>query len=160
MGDDLASWLAATPLAEAMRESPWLYPIVEIVHIFGFCILVGAVALFDLRVLGWGRALPVSVLGRHLLPWSLASLVLVVPAGLMMFSTQPQAFLANPVFLLKLTLIAAAGANALLFHVGIYRSIAEWEIEQPAPTLAKFQALLSLALWLAVICCGRLLAYV
>jgi len=160
MGDGVASWLAATPLAQAMRDSPWLYPIVEIVHIFGFCILVGAVALFDLRVLGWGRALPVSTLGRHLLPWSLASLVLVVPAGLMMFSTQPQAFLANPVFLLKLTLIAAAGANALLFHVGVYRSIAGWETGLPAPALAKAQALLSLALWLGVICCGRLLAYV
>lgn len=153
-------WLAATPLAEAMRDSPWLYPIVEIAHIAGFCILVGSVAMFDLRVLGWGRALPVSALGRHLLPWSLASLALVVPAGLLMFSTQPQAFLANPVFLLKLTLIAAAGTNALLFHTGVYRSIATWETGQPAPPLARFQALLSLLLWLAVICCGRLLAYV
>lgn len=160
MGDELASWLAATPLAQAMRDSPWLYPIVEIVHIAGFCILVGAVAMFDLRLLGWGRALPVSVLGRHLLPWSLGSLALVVPAGLMMFSSQPQTFLANPVFLLKLTLIAAAGVNALVFHVGVYRSIAGWETERPAPPMAKAQALLSLALWLAVICCGRLLAYV
>jgi hypothetical protein len=153
-------WLAATPLAEAMRGSPWLYPIVEIVHIFGFCILVGAVALFDLRVLGWARALPVSALGRHLLPWSLASLALVVPAGLLMFSTQPRAFLSNPVFLLKLTLIAAAGVNALLFHVGINRSVAAWDTGRTAPPLARVQALLSLVLWLAVICCGRLLAYV
>ena len=160
MGDDVANWLEATPLAQAMRASTWLYPIVEIVHIAGFCILVGAVAMFDLRVLGWGRALPVSVLGRHLLPWSLGSLVLVVPAGLMMFSSQPQAFLTNPVFLLKLTLIAVAGVNALLFHVGVYRSIAAWETGQAAPPLAKAQALLSLVLWLAVICCGRLLAYI
>ncbi len=158
--DGVADWLAATPLAQVMRDSPWLYPIVEIVHITGFCILVGAVALFDLRVLGWSRALPVSTLGRHLLPWSLASLALVVPAGLLMFSTQPHAFLANPVFLLKLTLIATAGVNALLFHVGVYRSIAGWETGRPAPPLARLQALLSLALWLAVICCGRLLAYV
>lgn len=157
---DVVGWLAATPLAQAMRDSPWLYPIVEIVHITGFCILVGAVAMFDLRVLGWGRALPVSVLGQHLLPWSLGSLALVIPAGLMMFSAHPQDFLANPVFLLKLTLIAAAGVNALLFHLGVYRSVAAWETEKPAPPLAKAQALLSIALWLSVICCGRLLAYV
>jgi hypothetical protein len=158
--EGVADWLAATSLAQAMRDSPWLYPIVEIVHIFGFCILVGAVALFDLRVLGWARALPVSALGRHLLPWSLASLALVVPAGLLMFSSQPRAFLANPVFLLKLTLIVVAGVNALLFHVGVYRSVAIWETGRPAPPLARWQALLSLVLWLAVICCGRLLAYV
>lgn len=45
-------WLEATPLALAMRSSLWLYPIVEIFHIVGFTILVGAVALFDLRLLG------------------------------------------------------------------------------------------------------------
>jgi len=158
--DGVAGWLAETPLARAMRDSLLLYPIVEIVHIVGFCILVGAVAMFDLRVLGWGRSLPVSALGRMLLPWSLASLVLVVPAGLAMFSTQPNDFLANPVFLLKLSLIAVAGINALLFHVGVYRSVALWDTGRLAPPLAKVQALLSLLLWLAVICCGRLLAYV
>jgi hypothetical protein len=158
--EGVADWLAATPWAEAMRSSPWLYPIVETVHIIGFCILVGAVAMFDLRVLGWGRALPVSALGRHLLPWSLGSFALVLPAGLLMFSTQPHAFLANPVFLLKLTLIAVAGVNALLFHIGVYRSVTTWETGATAPPLAMSQALLSLALWLAVICCGRLLAYV
>ncbi|MGE7136731.1 hypothetical protein ACQKIE_03785 [Luteibacter sp. NPDC031894] len=158
--DGVADWLAATPLAEAMRESLLLYPVVEIVHIAGFCILVGAAAMFDLRVLGWGRGLPVSLLARYLLPWSVASVALVVPAGLAMFSTQPQSFLANPVFLLKLSLIATAGINALLFHAGVYRSVAAWDNGPPAPPLAKAQALLSLALWLAVICCGRLLAYV
>lgn len=158
--DDLADWLAATPPAQAMRESLLLYPIVETVHIVGFCILVGAAAMFDLRVLGWGRAMSVSALGHQLLPWSIGSLALVLPAGLLMFSTQPKAFLANPVFLLKLTLIATAGANALLFHLGVYRSVAVWDTSQPAPPLAKWQALLSLVLWLAVISCGRLLAYV
>ncbi|SEV92148.1 hypothetical protein [Luteibacter sp. 329MFSha] len=156
---DRAGWLSATPLARAMRDSPWLYPAVETVHIVGFCILVGAVAMFDLRVLGWGRALPVSALGRHLLPWSAGSVALVLPAGLMMFSTQPQAFLGNPLFLLKLTLIALAGVNALVFHVGVYRSVAAWETTHPAPSLARMQASLSLVLWLAVIACGRMLAY-
>lgn len=158
--DELAGWLAETPLAQAMRDSLLLYPIVEIVHIAGFVILVGAAALFDLRVLGWGRALAVSALGRQLLPWSVASLVLVVPAGVAMFSTQPRDLLSNPAFLLKLSLIALAGLNALLFHLGVYRSVAVWDMGRPAPPLAKAQAILSLALWLAVISCGRLLAYV
>jgi len=158
--DGVAAWLASTPVAQAMRDSPWLYPIVETVHIAGFCILVGAVAMFDLRVLGWGRALPVSVLARHLLPWSLGSVALVVPAGLLMFSTQPLAFLHNPVFLLKLMLIVAAGFNALLFHVGVFRSVVDWNTGRRAPAVARWQAALSIALWFAVIGCGRMLAYV
>ena len=152
-------WLEATPLALAMRGSLWLYPIVEIFHIVGFTILVGAAVMFDLRLLGWSRSLPVLELGQHLLPWSAASLLLIVPAGLMMFSAHPHDFINNRVFLLKLTLIAFAGINALLFHVGIYRSVARWNADAPAPLPARFHALASLALWVAVICCGRLLAY-
>jgi hypothetical protein len=157
---DAVSWLATTPLSAVMRASLWLYPAVEIVHIVGFVMLVGAAALFDLRVLGFAGALPVQALGRHVLPWSLAGLALVVPAGVMMFSAQPLALLGNRVFLLKLALIAAAGLNALLFHIGVYRSVAAWDVDQAAPRLARLQALLSLLLWGAVICCGRLLAYV
>ena len=153
------NWLEATPVALAMRGSLWLYPIVEIFHIVGFAILVGAVALFDLRLLGWSRNLPVRGLGRHLLPWSAGSLMLIVPAGLMMFSAHPRDFVDNRVFLLKLTLIAAAGINALLFHVGVYRSVDTWNADVRAPLSAWLHALASLAIWVAVICCGRLLAF-
>jgi uncharacterized membrane protein len=152
-------WLAATPLSLAMRSSLWLYPIVEIFHIVGFVTLVGTVAMFDLRLLGFSRLLPVQALGRHLLRWALASLVLIVPAGLLMFSAHPQDFMANRIFQIKLTLIVAAGLNAILFHAGVYRSVAKWNEGVPAPALAKVQAIVSLGIWIAVISCGRLLAY-
>lgn len=129
-----------------MRDGAWLYPAVEIVHIVGFTVLVGAVAMFDLRVLGWGRALPVDALARHLLPWSWLGLLLIVPSGVLMFSTQPE-LLDNPVFQLKMALIGAAGINALAFHR------AAWH-------MPRLHAALSLLLWIAVIACGRLLAYV
>jgi hypothetical protein len=143
----------------AMRGSVWMYPIVEVLHIVGFVILVGAVFMFDLRVLGFSRFLPVHTLGRHVLRWSASGLLLVVPAGLMMFSAHPQDFASNGVFLTKLCLIATAGINAALFHVGVYRSVGDWDKDVAAPPLAKAQALLSMALWIAVITCGRFLAY-
>jgi uncharacterized membrane protein len=155
----LLTWLDASALAQAMRGSIWMYPIVEIVHIVGFVLLVGSIAMFDLRVLGFARALPVQQLGRHLLPWSVASLALIVPAGVMMFSAHPHDFVSNRVFQLKLLLIVLAGLNALMFHVGVYRTVAAWNTTKPAPALARVQALVSLAIWIGVICCGRLLAY-
>lgn len=159
MGDGPLAWLAATPLSQAMRGDPWLYPAVEIVHIFGFAVLVGSVVLFDLRVLGFGCTLPVVALGRHLLRWAVFSLLLVVPAGLLLFSAHPGELAANPAFRLKLVLIAAAGLNALAFHVFPYRSVAQWERELPAPRAARVHALVSILLWIGVIGCGRLLAY-
>jgi len=158
--DAAAAWLGATPLSHALREQLWLYPLVETAHIVGFAVLVGAVALFDLRVLGCAPTLPVRALGRHLLRWSLGSMLLVAPAGLLLFSAQPAEFLSNRVFLLKLALLAAAGLNAALFHAGVYRTAAAWDVARPAPPLARAQAALSLLLWVAVIACGRLLAYV
>lgn len=140
-----------------MRDEAWLYPGVEIVHIVGFSLLVGAVAMFDLRLLGFGRALPVAALARHLLPWSWAGLLLIVPSGLLMFSTQPE-LLDSPVFVLKLGLVAVAGLNALAFHAGPWRKAAGWA--EAVPVRARLHALLSLLAWVAVIACGRLLAYV
>lgn len=153
------AWLAGTALSQAMRTSPWLYPFVEIVHIAGFSVLVGSVVLFDLRVLGCARGLPLRALAGHLLRWALASLLLVLPAGLLLFSAHPVELLANPAFLPKLGLISLAGLNALLFHLLPYRTVAAWDQALPAPPLARLLALVSILLWLGVIACGRLLAY-
>ncbi|MFC5477468.1 DUF6644 family protein [Massilia suwonensis] len=160
IGAGVLTTLAATPLSTAMREGAWLYPIVEIVHIAGFAVLVGSVVLFDLRVLGFARNLPVAELGRHLLRWALASLILVIPAGLLLFSAHPVELADNRVFQLKLVLIALAGLNALAFHLLPYRSVAGWDRNYAAPPLARFGAVLSILLWLGVISCGRMLAYV
>ena len=152
-------WLDASPVGSAMRSDLWLYPLVEVVHIIGFAVLVGSVVMFDLRVLGLSREIAVTALARHLLRFALAALLLIVPAGLMMFSAHPHDFASNDVFLLKLSLIALAGINAALFHVGVYRSVNRWNTGVAAPAIAKIQAVLSIGLWLCVVLCGRLLAY-
>ncbi|WP_448693715.1 DUF6644 family protein [Pseudomonas rhizophila] len=161
-GNDPQGWLdqlEGSSLALAMRGELWLYPLVEVVHIIGFSLLVGAVVMFDLRVLGVSKDIAVTALARHLLPWALAALLLIVPAGLMMFSAHPHDFAGNDVFILKLCLIAAAGLNALVFHLGIYRAVSQWNTASAAPGLAKAQAVLSVAIWFTVVLCGRLLAY-
>jgi hypothetical protein len=152
-------WLEASSLAVAMRQWLWLYPIVEIVHIVGFVMLVGSAIMFDLRLLGVSRHLPVADMARHLLPWSRAALVLILPTGLMMFAAHATEMAANPAFRLKLLLIAVAGLNAAAFHVGIFKSVVIWNRDAPAPAAAKVSAMLSLALWTGVLSCGRLLAY-
>jgi hypothetical protein len=147
------------PVAQAMRHWLWLYPAVEIVHIVGFVLLAGSIAMFDLRVLGLSTGLPVTALARHILPWTLGALLLIVPSGLMMFSAHAADFVGNPIFVLKMTLLIVAGANASAFHMGSYRSVAAWDWDRPAPVAAKLHAAASLALWTGIIACGRLLAY-
>ena len=153
------AWLEASGLAVAMRRWLWLYPAVEIVHIAGIVMLVGAAAMFDLRLLGFSRRLPVRGMAAHLLPWARAGLAVVVPTGLMMFVAHATEMAGNPAFRLKLVLIAAALANTAAFHRWPFRSVSRWDVQAQAPAAARLAAGASLALWCSVIACGRLLAY-
>ena len=146
-------------IAKAMRENLWLYPAVEVVHIVGFVILVGAVVMFDLRVLGISKGISVRALARHLLPWSVAALVLIVPSGLAMFSAHASDFISNRAFQVKMGLLLVAGINAAIFHTGPYTTVAQWDTNAVAPGGARVSVALSILVWIAIIACGRLLAY-
>jgi hypothetical protein len=152
-------WLETSAPAVAMRQWLWLYPIVEIVHILGFVVLVGAAFSFDLRLLGTSRALPVTGMERHLLRSARWSLLAIVPTGLAMFAAHATEMAENPAFRLKLLLLLAAGLNAAIFHRVPFRSVRDWDTEARAPDLARVAGLLSIGLWAGVIACGRLLAY-
>lgn len=136
--------LETSAVAAALRQSAWLYPTVEALHILGLALVVGAALAFDLRLLGAGRALPVETLARFLPRISLAAFLgLTLPTGALLFITQATALAANPVFWTKLSLVAVAGANAWLFHRRPHR----------------LAALVSLVVWTGVLFCGRFLAY-
>lgn len=146
-------------LATAMRQELWLYPSVEILHILGFVTLVGSIAMLDLRLLGMSRELSVRGLAKHLLPWALGALLIIVPTGLLMFVAHAADLIGNRAFVLKLTLIAAAGVNAAAFHLGPFRSAEQWDRGVAPPPAARLHAVVSLLIWAGVIACGRLLAY-
>ena len=153
-------WLEGSTVAAAMRESIWLYPAVETVHLLGVTVLVGAAFMFDLRLLGVSRHLPVIGLASHLLAWSRRGAAVVVPTGLLLLAPHATRLWENPAFQVKLLLVALAGANALAFHLLTLRNVAVWEAAVAPPVAARAAALISLALWTGAIVCGRLLAYV
>lgn len=159
-GAALLGALEEGSIASAVRESMWLYPLIEIAHIVGFTILVGAVILFDLRVLGVSKRVPVRLLARHLLPWSAAALLLIVPAGLLLFATEATALIDNRAFVTKMVLLMLAGTNAAAFHMGALRDAEQWDQSVTAPLTARLHAAASMLIWIGVIACGRLIAYV
>lgn len=155
--------LEASGLGQAMRQWLWLYPAVEIVHIVGLGLLFGSIVVFDLRLLGFSRNISVKRLARHVLPWSAASFLLIVPSGLLMFIAHATEFIDSGVFATKMLLIMAAGVNAGLFHTITFRTADVWDSEEmrklPPPPSARLAGALSLLVWISVIACGRLLAY-
>ncbi|SDJ48472.1 hypothetical protein [Variovorax sp. OV700] len=139
-------------MLSGLASNPWAYPALEVVHIVGIALLFGGLLVFELRVLGLGRELSAPQLARLTLLPALVGFGLCAATGLTMFSTQPGELLANSAFRVKLVLIGLAGANAIWFHVR----------GGPAATgrVAKVQCLMSLGFWLAVIICGRWIAYI
>jgi hypothetical protein len=148
----------ASGLGRFMREALYAYPAAEAVHIAGLALLFGSIAIVDLRLLGLGKRIPLGALVAFAVPWSLVGFVIAASAGLLMFTAHAEEFLTQPVFMLKMGLILAGGVNAAILHTGPLRATGPDFDAHPTPG-ARMAAALSLVLWLGVIACGRLLAY-
>ena len=144
--------IEAWPLSEAIRRSVWTYPALETIHIAAFATVFGALMLLELRLFGAAPAVPLPPLARLAVPVALAAFVIAAVAGGLMLISNATELAFNRAFQIKLGLILMAGANAWWFHQR--RSL---ELHDG---IAKAQSLLSLLLWLGVITCGRLIAYI
>jgi hypothetical protein len=156
---EFANALQNTGIATALRQSFWVYPIVNAGHIVGLALLFGAIVPLDLRLLGVWRTMPLAVMSRILLPVALAGLALAVPTGLLLFSVRATEYAATPLLWIKFSLIACAIANALLLRLSLAWAVAEHS--DLAGTMPRLQlaGALSIGLWLAVIVVGRMIGY-
>lgn len=151
-----------------MGHYPWIWPMTETFHFIGLSLLVGIVGMFDLRMLGVVKGIPIATL-RGLMPWSVFGAVLAICTGLMfvtgiggnLYGKNPVDILVFDVFLqIKLLFIILAGVNVLAFYVtGASRAVDALGPEEDAPPVAKVIAGTSLALWLGVVYFGRLIPW-
>jgi hypothetical protein len=159
MINSMLQWLEESSFAVAIRQSAWMYPWLEIVHITGIALLVGPAFMFDLSLLGFSKKLSVSSLAQYLLPWSRRGLLLIVPSGLLLFITNAVTLAYNSVFWIKMLLLVVAGLNAFVFHSVTFRSVLAVDETSVPPAAAQVSAGISIIVWISIIACGRLLAY-
>ena len=154
-------WLEQTPPGAAVRESLWLFPAVETLHLLGMTALMGTIAIVDFRLLGCAmRRTPVSVLARCLLPWAWAAFAIQVLTGGLLFSSEAVKMVANPAFRLKMFLIALAGLHALAFHLAARRRMASWDERGNLPLAARCAGLVSILIWVGVVAAGRWIGFI
>lgn len=136
---------------DALRANPWAYPALESVHIVGIALLLGNLVALEVRVFGGAAALPVQALARLSLRIAAVGFGLAALSGLLMFATQPSELLGNRSFVIKMGLLATAGCNAAWFHSrgSLYK----------LDLTARVQMLVSTAIWIGVVVCGRWIAY-
>lgn len=139
-------------LQTSLIQSVWAYPAFEVLHLAGIALLLGNLVFLELRVFGLGAALPVRDLARLSITLALAGFGLAATSGLLMFATQAEELLANRAFTLKMVLLFLAACNAAWFHGrGSLRRL---------DCMAKAQMAVSTLIWLAVLVCGRWIAYI
>lgn len=138
--------LIQNAVADALNNTEWAFPLAECIHIGGFAVGVGSIALVDLRMLNLGlrKETPARIL-KYTEPWTVIALVFVVFSGAMLFLSQVGIYLINPIFPLKMYVLAAA----LIYNFTIHRKVAI--MKHPPPVLSKFVAALSLLLWVSVV---------
>jgi len=145
-----------SPVAEMMRTA-WAWPLAESAHFIGLCLLVGSIGAFDLRLLGVMRRVPIAAMHRFI-PWGLLGFAINICSGLLFLLTEPDQYILNPSFHLKLLFLAMAGTNAATFYLTSWRTVFAGDVYD-APRRAKVIAAVSLSAWVAVIICGRMLTF-
>jgi len=153
-------WVRATALHHFIAlNGAWLWPIFQTLHYFGLCLVLGTIGLFDLRVLGLGKAVPPATLHK-LIPFGIAGFVLNLVTGIWFFFGFPEQYFYNPSFQLLLTFVAIAGINVAVFYLtDAFREVQLMPGGADAPLRAKLIAATSLSAWVAVLICGRLITF-
>lgn len=153
------TWLAATPVSQMIGDHHWITPAVQCVHILGVAVVMSAILMMDLRLLGAvGRDDAVQMSARRYLPWVWWTLLVLFVSGATLIVGEPRRSLQNPIFLLKMALLLGSAALTALTQWPFGHDAGFWQ----APSrryAAKALAVASLILWVAIVLCGRWIAY-
>ena len=153
---DVCRWIQNSSLLVAMRSSPWLFPMVATIHLFGLAIIGGSVLVVDLRLLGLGmRRQPVSQLAREAEPWLLRGLLVSIPTGVLLFMCFATKYYYLTFFWVKM----ASLVLVLLFTFSVRRKVTMSDEKRMGPVWSKAVALVSLSMWTTVAIGGRLIGF-
>jgi hypothetical protein len=158
----ICQWLEHSSLGMGIRSSDWLFYFIESLHVFGIILMVGSVAMIDLRLLGAGmlRRQPFSAVAAQFVPWTWAGFgILFTTGSLLLISEAATKLYVSPSFWIKLSLIFLAGVNTIVFHFTVYPNVSKWDDASRTPPAARAAAWISLTLWAGVVFAGRGIAY-
>lgn len=155
--DAIEAWAKSVGIFQLMN-SQWGWPIAEIFHFFGLCLLIATVGMFDLRMMGVARGASMKALHR-LVPFGIAGYAMCVVTGFMFVVSAPSQYLYNPAIQTKLSLMAIAGVNVAVFYLTTSRAVSSLGEYDLPPIRARVIGFVSLACWLGVITAGRLVTF-
>jgi len=157
---ELLAALEASRPAAGIRNSLYLFPLIESSHVIGLTMVFGTIAILDLRLLGIASTRrPFTRMASDILKWTWAAFAVTAATGLLMFMTNAAVYYHNFFFRSKMAMIALAGINILVFEVTAARSVHRWDNDAAAPLAGRTVAAVSLFIWITVIFLGRWIGF-
>jgi uncharacterized membrane protein len=151
-------WLSNTPLSMVIQNVYWIIPTVQTVHILAIATVMASVVMLDFRLLGvTGRSQALPDVAHRFLPWVWGAVAVLLASGSLLIIAEPGRDLLNVVFYLKMSLLVCVLALTFGFQLLVRRGGEFWEHRR---TIARITAVVSLALWVGIVMCGRWIAYV
>jgi len=149
-----------TSIASSIRESLFLFPGLEAIHVVGLALVFGMIAVIDLRLLGLAsRHRRFRNVASDALKWTWLAFGITLVSGALMFSTNAVVYFHNPIFRAKMILLLLAGLNMAIFELTTGRSADRWDAAPSAPMAGRAAAVLSLVLWVSIIFLGRWIGF-
>jgi hypothetical protein len=157
---ELLIWLESLSLASAIRESRYIFPFIESLHVVGLAMVFGTIAIIDLRLLGLASMRrSFKRMASDILKWTWMAFALTAVTGAIMFITNAQVYYHNFYFRSKMLLLVLSAVNMMIFEFTAGRTVREWDKEATTPTGARVAGAASLALWIGVIFLGRWIGF-
>jgi putative copper export protein len=154
------AWLELTPFSRQLQTREWVVPAVQTLHLLAIAAVMGAMLLFNLRLLGLrGTDVPLARVSRRFLPVIWVSVGLLLVSGAVMIAAEPARSLLNPAFQLKMALLLAALALTAATGRPLRHSPGYWGASRLRSRVARFVGTASIGLWVAILCAGRWIAY-
>ena len=150
----------ATGFATRIRDSLFLFPMVESMHVVGLALVLGTIAVADLRLLGVASAQrSFQRISSDVEKWTWAAFALSALTGAFMFTTNARVYYHNFYFRTKMLLLALSAVNMLVFKWTAFRKVHDWDRAPSAPGVGRTVAVLSLVLWISIIFMGRMIGF-
>jgi hypothetical protein len=157
--DAVVVWLKGTALSNAIVTHIWVWPLCESLHFIGLALVIGIVGLFDLRLMGFMKRIPVGAI-RDLMPLAILGFAINLTSGALFFIGTPEQYVHNVAWWAKVSFLIVAGLNALVFELTMGAAIARLPDGVETPAGAKVIGAVSLISWLSVLYWGRMLPFI
>ena len=151
--------IEGSTFAAMIRQSPYAYMTANVAHILSLMVFFGAVAVMDLRLAGWFAATSPAAILRGARTVAIIGFLGMIASGAVLFAAEASHLILNPMFQIKLILIGLGLLNIVVFELAFARKVSATPPLIPLPGAARFAGIASIAIWLAVAACGRLIAY-